>query len=160
MTIYVRDAILSDQLALNDLAYNLYFEYHKNRPGVFKNQKNAFSLKLLKDLLTSDTDQVIVAYNKQGDLLGYAYFTYKTTKESSLCHERKFTEVTEICTKSSHKRLGVASKLHNEIVKRARDNGYPIIELDVWFFNDEAISFYKKLGFIDKNKKMELLINQ
>ena len=57
---------------------------------------------------------------------------------------------------SEYRRKGVGKELFNKLNDWFVSNGIYDIRLNVFEFNQEAISFYKKLGFLNYSRRMKL----
>ena len=67
-------------------------------------------------------------------------------------------QVLEIVTHSSARRLGVGKRLLAEAFNWAAHRDAASVELSVYAFNEEAISFYHSLGFRDVTLRLSKTI--
>ena len=77
-------------------------------------------------------------------------------KEGRHTKKRKTMHIEQLGVKKTEHNRGIGSKLIEEIKHIAIDNNCDNIILDVWSFNDNAIEFYKKKGFKEQRKRMEI----
>ncbi|WP_243385334.1 GNAT family N-acetyltransferase [Bacillus kexueae] len=125
---------------VHDLHVNLYPEYFKeyNFEGIksfFQNNinKEEFMFLLLED---------------NGLPLGYAWIEFRDYPENAFKKAYKAIYVHQISISENERNKGYGSKLMEEIVEIAKDNGIQKIELDYWFHNEIAKNFYKKNEFV------------
>ncbi len=71
---------------------------------------------------------------------------------------KKTLHIDTIGTKKDFQNKGVGSALINEIKKVAKENKCDNINLSVWSFNDNAIKFYKHIGFQNQKINMEIIL--
>ncbi len=91
---------------------------------------------MFSDLLSNPLAVYVVALC-DGEVIGYAGI-YHILSEGQLMN---------IATHPDHRRCGVAEKMFKELLDYARDNDIEEITLEVRSENENAIAFYKKLGF-------------
>ena len=63
--------------------------------------------------------------------------------------------IDDIAVDENYRRHGIGTALYNEAVKRAKERGAEVIQLQVSEFNKAAIDFYKSLGMTVWEYKME-----
>ena len=72
--------------------------------------------------------------------------------------KRDYLNVDEICVDKDHSRQGIASAIMKYIEKYAKEIGIERIVLNMWEFNEEALSFYEKSGFKTYRRYLEKCI--
>lgn len=104
----------------------------------------------IKEFMAREDATVLIA--EQGDrAVG--------TVQAALHHpagERKQPGATIDClvVRGSHQRTGVGRALMEAAHRWASENGAAAVELNVWEFNREAVSFYGTLGYRTVSRKM------
>ena len=66
--------------------------------------------------------------------------------------------IDDIYVVPDYRRKGVAKALFNYVKSLAEKEKYEKIDLTVWSFNEEALIFYKSLGFTEQRKIMEITV--
>ncbi|QVK17894.1 GNAT family N-acetyltransferase [Mycoplasmatota bacterium] len=157
MNYRIREANLSDYNQINQLAVQLYQLHFKNRSDIFNDTEMCFTHENFKMDLFDENSKIIVC-EVNDTIIGYTFFKYITQKKSLLCKERHLISIYDFVVDKNYRNLGIGKIIHQKIVDFANEKKCHIIELDVWFFNQNAIHFYDKLGYLKKNMKMELYI--
>ena len=155
MEIRVRPATENDFEAVNSLRAQVNALHVQGRPDIFK---PGFCEELqahLKTYLASENNAVIVA-EADGQIAGFAMVDYIARPEGPYTLARSFYHVAEIGVDPAHQRRGVATALTEYMKNDALQRGFSKIELDVWAFNESALTFYKKAGFTTYRRYMEL----
>ncbi len=157
MTYKIRDATISDYHKINQLAVELYHIHYQNRPDVFNDTNICFTLETFKKDLFDENSKILVLEDK-GIIIGYTFFKYIIQKKFLICKERHLISIYELVVAKNYRNKGMGKLIHQKIIEYAKEKNCHIIELDVWFFNQIAISFYECLGYKKKNMKMEMII--
>ena len=89
-----------------------------------------------------------------GEIAGYTYFQLKTAAATPFTLERTFAYVCEIAVEDANRRSGVGGFLMDSVIKCCKELGVARLELDVWSFNDAALSFFESRDFRVVGRKM------
>ena len=81
------------------------------------------------------------------DPVGYLYCQVIRREESWATYERNQVYIHQMAVHSRHREKGVGTALVNAAIELASELGIRRLGLDVYAFNTEAMSFYKKRGF-------------
>ena len=106
-------------------------------------EEEAYSKDSLKEELTS-ADRLFLVAKLNDEMIGYAV-TLKTADN--------LLNILKIATKPIYQKLSVATQLFNKVKAYQEENKYDSIFLEVNEHNQKALSFYKKLGFVEKHKR-------
>lgn len=101
-------------------------------------------------------DRNILVAVLDGEVCGFASVEYLDRPESPYNLARKMYRVEEIGVAPPFQRRGVASALVKYMKADAARWGCPKIELDVWEFNQNALAFYERAGFVPYRRYLEL----
>ena len=125
------------------------------KPEVFK---PGFCAELRDYVYTiwNDPEQEIVAAELDGFLCGFAVLHHIHKPENPFMYERDFLDIDEFCVDESCRRQGVATAMIAFIKDYARAKGFERIELNMWEFNRDALSFYEAAGFETYRRYMEI----
>lgn len=105
----------------------------------------------LDDLLASSQAALFVAETEEG-LLGYVY-AYLLEAPGCQPHRCSAVVDTLLVTRRA-RRCGVGAKLMARVDQWARAQGAEALELMVYAFNEEALAFYRQLGFATLSRRM------
>ena len=155
MSILVRAAHRSELERVNALRKMVNDLHVNGRPDVFR---AGFCDELRQHVYTrydAQNADVLVAI-MDGAICGFAIVEYIERPQSPFNNPRRFYHVEEFGVDEAARRKGVATALIEFMKKDALARGYQRIELDMWEFNDGALSFYEHAGFRTYRRYMEL----
>ena len=104
-------------------------------------QAEAFSRRLIKNLLINTKSAVFKATEPTGKIIGNIIGT--TKKENSASVGRIFS----LCVLAGHRKSGVATRLVQLLEEEFRLRGIRKIRLEVSMRNNIALMFYERLGY-------------
>lgn len=144
----IRDASIDD---VNDGLLDLYIEGYRMHYGA---RKDIFNFKtndeLKEDLIDQLNDNIekFILIIEENRIRGYASFQYKVRATRSLW-------IDELIIDKSCRNKGYGKTLLEEIKNRALENDCERVELNCWSFNEDALRFYKKIGYIEQRVILE-----
>jgi len=102
-----------------------------------------FSPELIKETITRNPDSLIVAYFK-GNPVGVAEIIY-----DSLCKIRNIeaAELSKLYVLERFYGKGIGYELLNRVEEQLKDKGHEELFLEVYAYNDRAISFYERQNY-------------
>lgn len=155
MNITVRYAQRDELDAINELRREVNELHVKGRPDIFR---AGFSDELKNHLFDEyeNDDNDIVAALCDGCVCGFAAVQYIDRPMSAYCCARKSYRVEEFGVAKEYRRRGVGTAIVDFLKTEAARKGYGKVELDVWEFNEDALRFYEKTGFVTVRRYMEL----
>jgi len=138
MNILIREATEIDYPAINKMLLKLQNYHSKNVPTLYKKLDTFFTfneyLKILEDrnvyfiLATLDNKVIGLSFNEK--LSKYEY-------------QRKQIWIEGIYIKTKYRRKGIAQKLVNEAINKAKFLNAQSIELMIWNFNETSKKFFE-----------------
>ncbi len=151
----VRRAELTELERVNELRYMVNELHVQARPDRFLPGFGEEIRDYARQMLESERGGVYVAL-RDGRIVGYAVAERIERKGNAFSLPQRFLHVVELGVDESCRRQGVATELVDYLraLARAEDLGH--VELDVWAFNREALSFYEALGFTEVRRFLEL----
>ena len=155
MSITVRYAHLDELDAINELRREVNELHVNGRPDIFR---AGFSDELknhLYDEYESDENDIVTALC-DGRVCGFATVQYIDRPLSAYNRARKIYRVEEFGVAEEYRRRGVGTAIVDFLKKEAGQKGYAKVELDVWEFNEDALKFYEKTGFVTVRRYMEI----
>lgn len=99
----------------------------------------------------------LLTAKEENKILGFILATI-VEKEGRHTKFKKSLHINTIGTKKDSQNKGIGTALINEIKKIAKENKCDNINLSVWSFNDNAIRFYKHIGFNNQKINMEITL--
>ncbi|MBY0099729.1 GNAT family N-acetyltransferase [Mesobacillus maritimus] len=148
MTINIKKCTHKDVQILQKISYDTFNETfkHKNSPENMNTYlEKAFNIDQLENELANGSSQFFFIYFHK-DVAGYLKVNTEDAQTESMGKES--LEIERIYIKSHFQKLGLGKYLLNKAQDIARAHGKTNIWLGVWEKNENAIAFYKKLGFV------------
>jgi diamine N-acetyltransferase len=149
MTIRITKCTPEDLLTLQEISCVTFDETFKqqNSPENMKAYLDkAFNLNQLeKELRNSSSEFFFVYFNNE--LAGYLKVNINDAQSEDMGSEA--LEVERIYIKSDFQKHGLGKYLFNKAVDLAQENNKSKIWLGVWEKNENAIAFYKRMGFVE-----------
>lgn len=148
MNIKLKKCNLEDLLILQEVSYETFNETFKdqNSPeNMNAYLEKAFNIKQLeKELLHISTQFIFVYLNDE--VAGYLKTNVNDAQSEKMGDES--LEIERIYIKNKFQRHGLGKYLLSKAIQIALDCNKVKIWLGVWDNNENAISFYKKMGFV------------
>ncbi len=148
MTIKIKQCTLKDLHKLQEISYETFNETFKdqNSPENMKAYlEKAFNVKQLEKELSHPSSTFYFAFY-QNDVAGYIKINTHDAQTEKMGDET--VEIERIYIRSKFQKHGIGKFLLNHSIELARKNNKKKIWLGVWEKNENAISFYKKMGFV------------
>ncbi|MBQ9457888.1 MAG: GNAT family N-acetyltransferase [Bacilli bacterium] len=111
------------------------------RPDLFKKGERKYEEGELRSILKRPDRPIYVAVF-EGNVVGYAF----CEQTSSGTTRQKTLYIDDFCVDESMQNQGIGSALFAYVKAQAALNGVEAITLHLWAGNQEAASFYKKMG--------------
>lgn len=148
MTITIKKCTLEDLRKLQEISYETFNETfkHQNSPENMKAYlERAFNLKQLEKELSSRFSQFFFVYSNN-EVAGYLKINTNDAQSEEMGDET--LEIERIYVKKKFQKLGLGQYLLNKAMEIAAEHNKKTIWLGVWERNENAIAFYKKMGFV------------
>jgi ribosomal protein S18 acetylase RimI-like enzyme len=147
-TININKCSLEDLYILQEISYETFNETFKdqNSPENMKAYlEKAFNLKQLEEELFNISSQFFFVYFNN-EVAGYLKINTNDAQSEEMGDES--LEIERIYIKDKFQKLGIGKCLQNKAMEIAMEHNKKKIWLGVWEKNENAIAFYKKLGFV------------
>lgn len=154
MNIKIRYAIYEDYLEILKLLEELHKIHFEARPDVYKSGYDLLSEEEYTSELNNNSIKRIVIV-KSNEIIAYLLARIIAVEESSVTRASKYIYIDEAYVSCNYRRNGIGKMLFNKIMEIANDEECKSIQLNVWAFNNDAISFYEKLGLSTRNIRLE-----
>ena len=149
----IREANINDIEALHRIFEALHKIHFDGRPDIFSDD-NPYTVKFIKRALKDKSKKIIIAEKNTG-IIGLCAFCFN---DNAYQTRKKQIFIDDIYVMPEYRRKGVAKALFNYVKSLAEKEKYEKIDLTVWSFNEEALIFYKSLGFMEQRKIMEITV--
>lgn len=152
----IRKATTADAATLSALNADVQRVHAQALPHLFKQPEDStFALPFMQEALSDPLNHFFIA-NHQGEDTGYVYARIVTRPENPFMYAWQYIYIEQISVKPAYQKLGGGRRLIAAVSALAREQGIATIALDTWAFNAQAISFFKKQGFVTFNQRMWL----
>lgn len=148
-SIIVRRANLADAAAITTLGgdvFSLTFGHSVPPHELQAYLDSAYTIELITNDLQDPMKDVVVATNKDQEILGFAYLTRGTTEPCVTELDRK-VELQRIYVYPATHGKGIGGLLARSVEKLAQEQGFEYIWLGVWEENHNAQRAYEKWGY-------------
>lgn len=150
----IQKATKHDFLGIHTIFQEVHDHHLNGTINTFKDV-DPFTEEEFNEALKDKNTFLLVA--KEKEIEGFILATI-VGKEGRHTKFKKSLHINTIGTKKDSQNKGVGSALIKEIKKIAKENKCDNINLSVWSFNDNAIKFYKHIGFQNKKMNMEIIL--
>ena len=154
MEISVRKAIVEDYNAICELYDEIDALHRDNLPRIFQKPDGAARERDYYLGLIADEDTALFVAEAGGKLVGFVHAVVRDAPDFPVVVPRCFAMVDCIGVRSGFQNQGIGRTLMERMEAWATAKGATSIELNVYDFNETAISFYEGLGFHGISRKM------
>ncbi|MDM5214402.1 GNAT family N-acetyltransferase [Peribacillus sp. NJ4] len=148
MTLNIKKCTLEDSRKLQVISYETFNETfkHQNSPeNMNAYLERAFNLKQLENELSNISSQFYFVYFNN-EVAGYLKVNTDNAQSEEMGDES--LEIERVYIKKKFQKHGLGKYLLNKAIEIAMEGKKNKIWLGVWEKNENAITFYKKLGFV------------
>ena len=150
----IRKATANDYRALCELFDEADGLHRHNLPRIFQQPKGAAREKDYYLGLIADEQVALLVAEAGEDLVGYVHAIIRDAPAFPVFVPRRYAVVDAVVVKSGFQFHGIGRRLMDEAQAWAVAKGATAIELNVYEFNEPAISFYERLGYQTLSRKM------
>lgn len=148
MNINIKKCTLADLHKLQEISYETFYETFKDQNSPENMQaylERAFNLEQLEKELSHRSSQFFFVY-LDGEVAGYLKINTGAGQSEEMGEES--LEIERIYVRSHFQKHGLGKQLFNKAIEIARELDKKKVWLGVWEKNENAIAFYKKMGFV------------
>lgn len=162
MEISVRKATAEDYNSLCELFDEIDALHRDNLPHLFQKPGGAAREQDYYLGLVADENIGLFVSEVGEKLVGFVHAIVRNTPAFPVFVPRHYAIVDGIVVKSGFQNCGIGKKLMDKMQEWAIARGAASIELNVYEFNETAISFYERLGYQTFSRRMskELDLNE
>jgi diamine N-acetyltransferase len=154
MLLSIRAAVASDYEGLCVLFHEGDTLHNENLPRIFRKHKEPVRERDSVLSLIAAEDVGFFVAQSENRLTGMICVLIKESPDKPFFTRRRYALVDEIVVLEKYRRSGIGQALIEKAQEWALAKGAESIELNVWEFNQDAIDFYKKLGYETASRKM------
>jgi len=159
MTINVRKATTKDYNTLCGLFDEIDALHRDNLPHIFQKPSGSVREQEYYLGLIADENVGLFVAEADGELVGFVHAIVRDTPAFPVFVPRRYAIVDGIVIKSELQNRGTGRILMDKTQEWAITKGATSIELNVYEFNETAISFYERLGYQTFSRKMSKELN-
>jgi diamine N-acetyltransferase len=148
MTIRIKKCILEDSRKLQEICYVTFNDTFKNQNSAENMNsylEKAFNLNQIEKELSNISSQFFFVYFNN-EVAGYLKINASDAQSEEMGSES--LEIERIYVKNKFQKHGLGKVLLNKAIEIAMERNKQKIWLGVWEKNENAIAFYKKMGFV------------
>lgn len=128
------------------------------RPDIFISGTTKYTAEELSDIFQDPKRPVYVAVNEQDKVLGYAFCVIRQQPFSNNMVPFQSLYIDDLCVDQSIRGQHIGQQLFEFVKEEARRLDCYEVTLCVWEGNDNARSFYEKMGLKPKETVMEYIL--
>ena len=154
MRVSVRKATADDYNALCDLFDEVDALHRDNLPHRFQQPSGPARERDDYLRLITDDDVALLVGAVGGSTVGFVHAMIREPPGMPMFVRRRYAVIENLVVKSEFRKQGIGRILVDEVQEWAIAKGARSIELNVYEFNETAISFYEGLGYRNLSRKM------
>ena len=156
----IREALPEDFETVSVFLRKIAEQHRLGRPDIFKKDAQKYSREDFCAILTDENKPVFVTSDDSGErIFAHAFCQIREHPERTVAFGRKTLFLDDLYVDPSARGTGVGTCMMEHLKRFASEKGCYNIELNVWEFNEGAISFYNKIGMSTQTRQMELIIS-
>ncbi|QCR31236.1 GNAT family N-acetyltransferase [Lysinibacillus sp. SGAir0095] len=157
MKIHITTANVEDYEEVNSIVREGQDEHSEVLPHIFKKVDEAIPEAYFRELLEDPKSGFLIAKINE-EIVGFAVMELKESPPFDTMTPRTYAYMNDFGVKSTHQRAGIGTDLFKACMEWSKNNGATSLELNVWEFNQKAISFYERFGMSSVSRKMQINI--
>ena len=150
----IQKATMKDFQGIHQIFQEVHDLHLAGTINVFK-EIDPFTEEEFTESLKNKDELFLIAKDEEDNVLGFLRAII-TEREGRLTKFKRTLHIDSLGVKRDNHNKGVGTSLMEEIKRIAKKEKCDNIILDVWSFNDNALSFYKHQGFKTKRTQMEI----
>jgi len=160
MDISVRKATANDYIPLCELFDEVDALHRDNLPHIFQKPCGTAREQDYYSGLLADENVALLVAEAGEELVGFVHAIVRDATTFPVFVPRHYAIVDSIVVKSGFKSHGIGRILMDQAQAWAIAKGATSIELNVYEFNETAISFYERLGYQTISRKMSKVLKE
>lgn len=160
METHIRKATANDYDNLCELFNEIDALHRVNLPHIFQKPNGAAREKDYYLGLVADENIGLFVVEADEELIGFVHVLIRDTPIFPVIIPQHYAVIDGIGVKSEFQNHGIGKILMEKAQEWAATNGAVFIELNVYEFNKNAISFYERLGYQVSSRRMRKSIDK
>lgn len=128
------------------------------RPDIFISGTTKYTKEELEDMVKNNSNPIYVAADDKDNVIGYAFCQIKKQPFSNNMVPFQSLFIDDLCVDKKTRGKHVGKALFEYVKEEAKSLNCYEVSLNVWEGNDNAINFYKSMGFKTKEMQMEYIL--
>lgn len=154
----IRKAKESDFDSLKERCLEVHSIHLQERPDEFRELSDDDIRSYFCKAIDDENQDFLVCCD-QGEIVGYILTRIVERQENPVQKVRKYLFIDQIDVKREYRRSGVGKLLIKSVRDIAKKRGLNLIILDVWNFNEDAVSFFRSQGFLPWIQRMGMSVD-
>ena len=154
----VRKAERKDIGRILELLQEVLELHAKIRPDMFVSGTTKYSETDIEEILKDKLKPIYVAVDDKDEVLGHAFCKIEDREGSDFLVKYKFIFIDDLCVGEQYRGRHIGKELFEYVKEEAKRLGCYEVTLNVWEGNDNALSFYEKIGMKTKERRMEYIL--
>jgi ribosomal protein S18 acetylase RimI-like enzyme len=154
MDVHIREAAASDFDGLCTLFDEVDSLHQVNLPHLFQKPPGPVRDRGYVRGLIADEGVGLLVAQVDGELAGLVCVMIREPPDVPLFVPRRYAVVDNLVVTTPLRRRGIGRALMDRAQQWAAEQGADSVELTVWAFNEEALAFYRGLGFDTASRTM------
>lgn len=147
MEFLVREATEQDYEGLSDILAEVDAMHSEALPHIFVTpEEPARSKEYFSDTITDENTALFIA-EKDSQVIGLISIHIRESISIPIMVERRYAYIDNIAVAKEFRGSTIGKELMKEAERWAIQKGVSELELNVWDFNQEAITFFQRLGY-------------
>ena len=154
MDLNVRPATVDDYSAVCVLFAEVDALHRDNLPHIFRQPEGVAREKDYYLGLIADENVALLVADVDGSPVGFGHAILRDAPGMPIFVPRRYAVIDSLVVKSGFRNRGIGRALVDRVQEWALAKGAGSIELNVYEFNEKAVSFYESLGYRNLSRKM------
>lgn len=152
-SISIRAATMADYDGVCALLDEIHLIHRNALPGVFDAHEPQERRDFVDSMIADAASDIIVA-ESDGTLIGLAALIEKSLPAASGRKQQRFVEIAILIVSTRCRGRGIGQSLVDRAERWTSERGLSECELGVWEFNETALRFYERVGFVTTRRRM------
>ncbi|SOC42555.1 GNAT family N-acetyltransferase [Ureibacillus acetophenoni] len=144
-----------DFTAVNLIVKEGQDEHAEALPNIFRKVKQVMPESYFNELLEDPNSDILIA-KINDEIVGFAVMELVESPPFKSMTPRVYAYMHDFGVKSGFQRRGIGRLLFEACIEWSKNMGASSLELNVWEFNEKAISFYESFQMKTVSRKMSL----
>ena len=154
MKLFVRRMEEEDYPALLPLQEEIQRLHEASRPDLFRRGAVSYPEEAFR-MVVNDLDWRCAVCEADGRIVGFVFSFIRRIRDHRNMTDADLLVVDDICVAEDFRRRGAGRALFDYAEAASKEAGCARLELSVWAFNKDALAFYRAMGLVPREIRME-----